>query len=125
VGFTPGGGVDIFQHVKGGRLRPLVSTGTKRAVLMPEVPTMREAGVQGVEVVVWYGVLAPAATPREIVHKLSDAIARATKFRDIRQKLLDQGAEPVGNPPEEFSKQLCEEVARWAEVVKVSGARAD
>ena len=115
----------IFQHVKGGRLRPLASTGTKRAELMPEVPTMKEAGVQGVEVVVWYGVLAPAATPRDIVHKLSDAIARATQSPDIRQKLLDQGAEPVGNPPEEFSKQLREEVARWAEVVKVSGARAD
>lgn len=115
----------IFQHVKAGRLRPLASTGPKRSELMPEVPTMKEAGAPGVEVVVWYGVLAPSATPREIVAKLADGIGRAARSPDIRQRLMDMGAEPVGNTPEEFGKQLKEEVARWAEVVKVSGARAD
>ena len=115
----------IFQHVKSGRLRPLATTGPKRAELMPEVPTMAEAGAKGVEVVVWYGVLAPAATPRDIVAKLADGIHRATRSPDIRQRLLDQGAEPVGNTPEEFGRQLKDEVVRWAEVVKVSGARAD
>ena len=63
----------ILQHVKSGRLRPLASTGDKRAELMPDVPTMKEAGIDGVEVVVWYGVLAPAATPREIVSTLANA----------------------------------------------------
>jgi tripartite-type tricarboxylate transporter receptor subunit TctC len=89
------------------------------------VPTIREAGIKGVEVVVWYGVLAPAATPRDIVVKLADAIARAARSPDTRQRLQDLGAEPVGNTPEEFGKLLREEVARWAEVVKISGARAD
>ena len=115
----------ILQYVKAGRLRPLASTGTRRAELMPEVPTMKEAGVEGVEVTVWYGVLAPAATPPEIVSFLGKTIARAARSPDIRQRLHEQGAEPVGNTPEEFTKILREEVTKWAEVVKVSGARAD
>ena len=115
----------ILQFVKSGRLRPLASTGSKRADLMPEVPTMKEAGVNGVEVTVWYGVLAPAATPREVVDFLGKNIAKAARAPDIRQRLAEQGAEPVGNTPEEFGKILRDEVAKWAEVVKVSGARAD
>jgi len=115
----------ISAHVKAGRLRPLANLGPKRSDQLPEVPTMRGAGIKGVEVVVWYGLLAPAATPRDIVAKLAEAIARAARAPDTRQRLLDLGAEPVGNTPEEFGKLLREEVARWAEVVKVSGARAD
>ena len=86
---------------------------------------MKEAGVPGVDVVVWYGVFAPAATPREIVNKLGDSIARAARAPDMQQRLQDLGAEPVGNSPDEFAKLFREEVTRWAEVVKVSGARAD
>ena len=115
----------ISSHVKVGRLRPIASTGMKRAAQMPNVPTMRESGVTGVEVVVWYGVLAPAQTPREIVNTLSGAIAKIARAPEMRQRLLDQGAEPVGNSSEEFGKILREEVKRWAEVVRVSGAKAD
>jgi tripartite-type tricarboxylate transporter receptor subunit TctC len=115
----------ILQHVKSGRLRPLASTGARRSELMPDVPTMREAGLKGVEVTVWYGVLAPAATPRDIVNTLSEAIIRATRSPDIRQRLLDQGAEPVGSTPLEFDKILREEVAKWAEVIQTSGIRPD
>jgi tripartite-type tricarboxylate transporter receptor subunit TctC len=92
---------------------------------MPEVPTMTEAGVKGVEVTVWYGLLAPARTPREIVQKLAEGVKRAAHAPDTRQRLLDQGAEPLGNTPDEFGKLLKEEVARWAEVVKVSGAQVN
>ncbi len=115
----------IYQHVKSGRLRPLASAGPKRSELMPEVPTMAEAGVKGVEVVVWYGVLAPAATPRDIVNTLAASIKKAAAAPDVKQKLVDQGAEPVGSTPDEFAKLLREEVAKWAEVVKASGAKAD
>jgi tripartite-type tricarboxylate transporter receptor subunit TctC len=114
----------IQAHVKSGRLRALASTGPKRAELMPDVPTMREAGVD-MDVVVWYGVLAPAATPRDIVGKLAEAVAKAAHSPDVRQRLLEQGAEPLGSTPEEFDRQLRKEVATWAGVVKASGAKVN
>jgi tripartite-type tricarboxylate transporter receptor subunit TctC len=114
----------ISAHVKSGRLRPLATTGSKRADLMPDVPTMKESGVD-MDVVVWYGVLAPAATPRDIVTKLAEAIARAASSPDIRTKLIEQGAEPMGGTPEEFSRLLKQEVATWAAVVKASGAKVN
>jgi tripartite-type tricarboxylate transporter receptor subunit TctC len=114
----------ISSFVKAGRLRPLATTGLKRAAQMPEVPTLREGGID-VEVTVRYGIFAPAATPRDIVNTLATAIAKAARSPDTRQRLLDQGAEPVGNSPEEFAKIMQEEVVRWAEVVRVSGAKVD
>jgi len=86
---------------------------------------MKESGVKGVEVVVWYGLFTPAATPREIVGKLGETIGRAARAPDVRKRLQDLGAEAVGNSPEVFSRHFQEEVARWAEVVKVSGAQAN
>ena len=117
--------VAVGQHVKAGRLRALAVAGVRRTALMPEVATMKEAGVEGVEVPLWFGMLAPAATPRETVRALASGVAKAANSPDTRKRLLEQGAEPVGNTPEEFARQLREEVARWAEVVKISGARAD
>jgi len=115
----------ILGHVRNNRLRALAVLAPRRSDLMPEVPTMKEAGVEGVEVSVWYAMLAPAATPREIVKALNDATVRAARSPDLKQKIVDQGAEPVGSTPEEFAKLLREEVARWAEVVKISGAKAE
>jgi tripartite-type tricarboxylate transporter receptor subunit TctC len=117
--------VAINQHVKGGRLRALAVAGAKRTDVMPEVPTMKEAGVEGVEVPLWFGLLAPAGTPRDVVQLLAANVGKAARSPDIRQKLVDQGADPVGNTPEEFERQLRDEVARWVEVVKVSGAKAE
>jgi len=115
----------ILGHVKNGRLRALAVLAPKRSALMPEVPTMEEAGVAGVVVPVWYALLAPAATPREVVKVLSDATVRAARSPELRQKLVEQGAEPVGNSPEEFARMLKSEVARWAEIVKISGAKPE
>jgi tripartite-type tricarboxylate transporter receptor subunit TctC len=115
----------VQAYVKQGRLRALATTGTKRDPQLPDVPTMKEAGVAGVDVTVWYGLLAPAGTPREIVQTLAQATARATRDAELRKRMLEQGADPVGSSPEEFGKLLREEVARWAEVVKVSGAKAE
>jgi tripartite-type tricarboxylate transporter receptor subunit TctC len=115
----------ILGHVKSGRLRALAVAGARRSELMPEVPTMKEAGVEGVEVPVWYALLAPAATPRDIVAVLAGATARAARAPDTRQRLVDQGADPVGNTPEEFAKLLRAEVAKYAEIVRVSGAKAE
>ena len=115
----------IGSHVKSGRLRALAVAGAKRAALLPVVPTMKEAGVDGVEVPLWFGLLAPAATPREAIATLAAGVQRAAKDPDMRKRLEEQGGEPVGSTPEEFAALLREEVAKWAEVVKVSGAKAN
>ncbi len=115
----------ILPQVRAGRLRALAVAGDKRSDLMPEVPTMKEAGIDGVEVTIWYGVLAPAATPRDIVDTLAAAVIKAARSPDIRSRLIEQGAEPIGNTPEEFARQLREEVARWNKVVAASGIRVD
>lgn len=114
----------ITQFVKAGRLKGLATTGPKRAEQMPELPTLREAGVD-MEVTVWYGVLAPAATPTEIINKLADAVSKIAHLAEMVQRLADLGAEPVGNTPEQFSKQLRDEVVLWAKVVKAAGMQAD
>jgi len=114
----------IIQHVKVGRLRTLATTGPKRAELMPELPTMKEAGVD-MDVVIWYGVLAPAGTPNEVVDRLGDLVAQIARQRDMSQRLRELGAEAVGNTPEQFSQQVRSEVAMWAQVVKASGATVD
>lgn len=115
----------ILGHVRSGRIRALAVLASKRSDLMPEVPTMEEAGVKDVIVPVWYALLAPAGTPREIVKALNDATVRAARDPTLKQKMVEQGADPVGNTPEEFAKLLREEVAKWAEVVKISGAKAE
>jgi tripartite-type tricarboxylate transporter receptor subunit TctC len=92
---------------------------------MPEVPTLKEAGIEGVEVSLWYALLAPAATPRDIVEKLAAGVVRAARDPQTLQRLRDQGAEPVGNTSEQFNQLLREELERWSEVVRVSGARVD
>jgi tripartite-type tricarboxylate transporter receptor subunit TctC len=114
----------VIEFVKANRLRTLASTTPTRTVLFPEVPTMRESGVDMV-VVVWYSLVAPAATPREIVMKLAEATVKATQSADIKQRLTDMGAEPVGSMPDEAAKFIRDEVALWATVVKASGANVD
>src|SRR5688572_22858827 len=115
----------IIGHVRNNRLRALAVAGPKRSDLMPDVPTMQEAGVSGVEVPVWYALLGPANLPRDVVKTLNDATVRAARSPELRQKLADQGAEAVGNSPEQFGKLLRDEVTKWAEIVRVSGAKAE
>jgi tripartite-type tricarboxylate transporter receptor subunit TctC len=115
----------VLQYVRAGRLRPLASTGEKRSELMPEIPTMKEAGASGVVASVWYGVFAPVATPPDVVNILARAVMDASHSPDFRQRLLDLGAEPVAATPEEFGRLLREEVAKWTEIVKAAGIRAD
>jgi tripartite-type tricarboxylate transporter receptor subunit TctC len=115
----------IIGHVRNNRLRALAVAGPKRSDLMPDVPTMQEAGVSGVEVPVWYALLGPANLPRDVIKTLNEATVRAARSPELRQKLADQGAEAVGNSPEEFGNLLREEVAKWAEIVRVSGAKAE
>jgi len=119
---TIGGGL---PHAQAGRLRALATTGAKRPLAAPDLPTMMEAGVPGYEATNWFGTAVPAKTPPAIVAKLSQDIGRVLHLPDVRERLLAQGMEPVSNTPEEFSTYVRSEMTKWAKVVKASGAKAE
>jgi tripartite-type tricarboxylate transporter receptor subunit TctC len=114
-----------LPHARGGKLRALAVTSARRSPAAPELPTVAEAGLPGYEASAWFGIAAPAATPREIVSKLNAAIARGLQSNETRERLSGQGAEPVGGSPEQFAEHIRTELAKWAKVVKASGARVD
>lgn len=114
-----------LPHVKAGKLRALAVSTLKRSPAMPQLPTVAESGLPGFEVSVWFGVLAPAGTPREIVNKLNGAIVKSLQNPDVRERLAGQGAEPIGNTPEQFTAQMQRDLVKWAKVVKDSGAKLD
>jgi len=113
------------QYVKAGKLRALAVTSRERNPALPEVPTMIEAGLKGFEVVGFYGVLAPAGTPKPIVDKLSAAFKAALDAPDVRQKMVTQGADPAFLGADEFKAFLAAEMPKWAKAVKDSGAKLD
>lgn len=113
------------QYVKAGKLRALAVTSRERNPALPDVPTMIEAGLKGFEVVGFYGVLAPAGTPKPIVDKLSAAFKAALDAPDVRQKMVTQGADPAFLGADEFRTFLAAEMPRWAKAVKDSGAKLD
>jgi tripartite-type tricarboxylate transporter receptor subunit TctC len=114
-----------IQHVKGGRLRALAVTSARRSAGVPDVPTMAESGWPGFDASSWFGMVGPAGLPREIAGKLQAEIARALKDPVVREKFVSQGADPVGNTPEEFAEYIRAETAKWAKIVKTSGATVD
>jgi len=117
--------VSSLLHIKSGRLCGLAVTSAKRTPAAPEFPTVAESGLPGYEAVSWYGVLAPAGTPRDIVTRLNMEIVRALKLPEVRQLMLAQGAEPVSESPEQFAALIKSDIAKWGDVVRKSGAKAD
>ena len=117
--------VSSLPHIKSGRLFGLAVTSAKRTPAAPEFPTVAESGLPGYEAVSWYGVLAPAGTPRDIVTRLNMEIVRALKLPEVRQLMLAQGAEPVSESPEQFAALIKSDIAKWGDVVRKSGAKAD
>ena len=116
----------VVPQLKAKRLRALAITSAKRSALMSELPTFAEAGLPGYEVTGWYGVMAPAGTPKEIVSRLNADITKALALDEMIQALAAFGLEPVAqNSREEFTAFLQSEISKWAKVVKASGARAD
>ncbi len=111
--------------VKSGRVRALGVTSTKRTPLMPEVAPIADAGLKSYETGTWHGILAPSATPREIVMKINAEIVKVLGQPDVKEKLLGHGLEPVGGTSEQFGAFIQAEIAKWAKVVKASGARAE
>jgi tripartite-type tricarboxylate transporter receptor subunit TctC len=115
----------LMPHIKSGKLKPLGVATLKRLAIMPDLPTIAESGVPGYDANQWYGVLAPAATPRDIVMKLNADIVKVLARPDVKERLAADGAEPVGGTPEQFAAHIKSEIARWAPVVKASGAKPD
>jgi tripartite-type tricarboxylate transporter receptor subunit TctC len=115
----------LIQHVKSGKLRVLAAASAQRNRLLPGVPTFAELGYPKVTVSLWYGLLAPAGTPRPVIDRLNRETRKALEAPDVREKLLAQGAEPMPGSSEAFATFMHEESAKWAPVVKQAGVKLD
>jgi tripartite-type tricarboxylate transporter receptor subunit TctC len=129
-----GGDMDVMfdnlpssmPHIKAGKLKALAVTSSQRSAALPEVPTVEEAaGLKGFEASSWFGLLAPAGTPPDIINRLQQETAKALNVPSIKERLLAQGAIPSGNSPAEFAKLIDSEIRKWGPVVKTSGAKVD
>jgi tripartite-type tricarboxylate transporter receptor subunit TctC len=112
-------------QVKAGKVKALAVTTAKRSTLAPELPTIGESGLPGFDINTWFGIFVPAGTPREVVERLHAEFTRALAMPDIRERLVNLGAEPVGNRPDEFAAYIKAEGEKYARVIKASGAKAD
>ena len=119
------GMLPIQSVLRAGRVRALAVTSAQRVSSLPDVPTIAETGVPGYDVATWYGVLAPAGTPKPIVDRLNREIVAILKTPEVRQKLQDDGAEVVAGTPAAFEKMMRAELEKWSKVVKATGARLD
>jgi tripartite-type tricarboxylate transporter receptor subunit TctC len=112
-------------HVKAGRLRILAVTGTERSPVMPDVPTVAEAGVPGYEFVLWFGVFAPSGTPKAIITRLNQATVKALQSSDVQKQLSAQGLDPHSSTPEALQKQLRTDIEKWARIIKSAGIKTN
>jgi tripartite-type tricarboxylate transporter receptor subunit TctC len=114
-----------LTQVRAGRVKALAVTTAKRSSLAPELPTVAESGLAGFDISTWFGIFAPAGTPREAIARLHAEFTRALAAPDVREKMINLGAEPVGNTPAEFATYIRAEAEKYARVIKASGAKAD
>ena len=112
-------------YVRAGKLRPIAVSGLRRTQAVPHVPTVAESGLPGFEVTSWFGISAPAKTPRAIVERLNSEIVRAVNTPDLRERFLGLGADPVGNTPEQYTAFVQNEIAKWARVIKATGIKSE
>ncbi|MPS25768.1 MAG: tripartite tricarboxylate transporter substrate binding protein [Alcaligenaceae bacterium] len=117
--------VSGLPFVRDGKVRVIGVTSSKRLSLLPDVPTVAEAGYPDYSVYGWYGLLAPAGTPKEIIDRLHDETVKVLGMADVRAKIAADGAEPIGSTPEQFDAYIRSEMERWGVVIKQSGARVD
>lgn len=114
-----------MPHLKSGKVRALAVTSPERDPALPDLPTVAEAGVPGYEVGSWYGLLFPAGTPKDIVQRMNSVVVEIVNTPEIKQRLIDNGAKPVANTPEEFAAHIKSELKKWAEVIRTAGAAVD
>ena len=115
----------VIQHVRAGKLKALATTGARRAETLPELPTVAEAGLPGYEAVGWFGLLAPVATPKALIAKLSADSNRVLADADVRSRMLALGADPAGNTPEEFARFIRGDQAKWAKLMREAGIKPE
>ena len=115
----------MAPFAKAGRVRALGTSGRKRSLVLPDVPTIAEAGVKGYETTIWIGLMAPVGTPKPVIDRLNAEISKIVARSDVKKAWNEQGAEPMTMTPGEFEKYLHDDISKWAKVVKISGARAD
>ena len=115
----------VLSHIKAGRVRGLAITARERSTLVPELPTMREAGVPGYEATIWTGMLAPARTPAAVITKVNSTIVQQMQLREVRERFAALGADPVTSTPAAFGKFMADEIAKWGKVVKDAGVRIE
>ena len=108
----------VLQHIKGGKLRPLAVTTARRSSVLPDVPTLQEAGLKDFDIGTWFGVLAPAATPKDVVARLSAEMAKIVASPDFAQRMEAIGAEPIGGTPDQMAKRIDDETVKFAKLVK-------
>lgn len=113
----------VISHVKAGKLKALAVTGSKRSEILPDLPTVAEAGLPGYQAVGWFGLLAPAATPKPVVDRLSADVNRVLADSDVRAKMQALGADPGGNTPEEFRRFIRDDQAKWSKLMKDAGIK--
>jgi tripartite-type tricarboxylate transporter receptor subunit TctC len=116
---------NVMPQVKAGKLRALGMSGARRSSFAPDIPTIAESGVPGYEVAVWFGLVAPAGTPRDVVMKLNAEVLRILAMPDVRERFQSQGVEPVGSTPEQFGEHIKGQMVKWAKVVKDAGVQAE
>ena len=117
--------VTALNYVKTGNVRALAISSPKRTPLAPDLPTMAEAGLPGFESETWFGLFAPAGTPKDIIARISADTASALKAQDVRERFAAAGAEPVGSTPEQFAERMRADTARWAEVIKAAHVKVE
>jgi tripartite-type tricarboxylate transporter receptor subunit TctC len=115
----------VIRQARDGKLRAIATTGAKRTSAAPDIPTVAEAGVPGYEVSTFYGMSAPAKTPRTIIDRLHRDTVRALNAPDVRERLQGLGADPVGNTPEQYTLFMKNEIAKWAKVIKAAGSKGE
>jgi len=119
------GVLTISQHAKAGRLRMLAVTTLKRSSAYPDLPTLTESGISGLDTSLWFGLIAPAATPKPVIGRIHDDVVAALKLPDLRERIASQGGDVVGNTPEEFAAFIAAESAKYAEAIKRASVKLD
>ncbi len=115
----------LLPHVKAGTLRPIAITSAKRSPTLPDIPTMIEQGVAGFEITAWFGVMAPGTTPQPVVQKISLDVQRVVAMPEIRDRILADASEPIGNRPEEYASFIRSEITKWRGVIKQANMKPD